>query len=120
MNLHVFHHHHFADSGNADSATATLLAEILENQKTIMSAISDFATKLSAFQDAQDKAIADITTEIAALNTTIAALQNSTGAITPSDQALLNTAEARASAAATKLAALDTLVPPPVPVTPAA
>lgn len=109
MNFHIFHH------GNADPAAAAILAEILKNQKIMASQIADFAAKLSTYQDAVDKATTDIATELAALNTQIAALQNSAGAISPADQALLDGIEARAQAAASKLAALDTLTPPPVP-----
>jgi hypothetical protein len=99
----------------ADPATAKLLAELLANQTKIMSAISDFATAQNAFQDKVDAAITDIATELKTANDQIAALQASQGGITPSDQALLDGIQARTSAAATKLAALDTLTPPTPP-----
>ena len=80
-----------------------------------MSAIADFATKMSAFQDRMDTAVADLQGDVKSLNDQIAALQASQGAITPSDQALLDGIQARASTVADKLAALDALTPPVPP-----
>lgn len=77
--------------------------------------IADFAVKQNAFNDQQDAAIVDITTEIATLNSTIAALQASTGTITADDQALLDSIQTRAAAITAKLKALDTLTPPTPP-----
>lgn len=82
---------------------------------TIMSAISDFSTKLSAFFDRQDKAISDLQDDVKNLNDQIAALQNSSGTVTPEDQALLDQITARASAVSDKLDALDQLTPPATP-----
>jgi len=84
--------------------------------ENIMSAISDFAAKLAAFNDRMDKAIADLVDDVKNLNDQIAALQASTGTITPADQALLDGITARASGVADKLDALDALTPPKPPV----
>jgi len=84
-------------------------------KETIMSAISDFATKQNAFFDRQDKAVADLQTDVKALQDTLAKLQATPGANTPKDQASLDDVQARASTIADKLNALDALVPPPVP-----
>jgi len=101
-----------------------LLHEILisvnqtkEGVEQIMSAISDFAAKVTAFFDRQDTAITDLQGDVKSLNDQIAALQNSTGAITPEDQALLDGITARASTVSDKLDALDALTPPVVPPT---
>ncbi len=83
-----------------------------------MSAISDFAAKLTAFQDRQDAAIADLQGDVDNLTKQIAALQATQGAITPEDQALLDGIQSRASAVSDKLDALDSLTPPTPPVTP--
>jgi len=74
----------------------------------IMTAISDFAAKQTAFNAA-----------IAALNDKIAALQASPGAITPEDQKTLDDLTAalqlRTDTAAASAAALDAKTPPVVP-----
>src|SRR6266566_6605527 len=75
----------------------------------LMSAISDFTTKLSAFFDRQDTAITDLQGDVKNLTDQIAALQASPGTITPADQALLDGITARASTISDKLDALDAL-----------
>lgn len=81
----------------------------------IMSAISDFAAKVTAFNDRMDTAITDLQGDVKSLNDQITALQNSSGAITPEDQALLDGITARASSVADKLDALDAQTPPVAP-----
>lgn len=93
-------------------------AEILCKLEKIMSAISDFAAKVQAHQDAEDTAIAGLTGDVQNLNAQIAALQASQGTITPADQALLDGIEARGQTISDKLAALDALTPPVAPPTP--
>lgn len=87
-------------------------------ERHIMSAISDFAAKQTAFNDRMDKAVADLQGDVKNLNDQITALQNSPGQITPADQALLDGLQARASTIADKLDALDALTPPVPPTTP--
>lgn len=82
-----------------------------------MTAISDFAAKMTAFTDRQDAAVADLQGDVKSLEDQIAALQATAGAITPEDQALLDVIQARASTVADKLDALDALTPPVVPPT---
>lgn len=84
-------------------------------ERTIMSAISDFAAKQSAFQDRVDVAVTGLQGDIQGLNDLITKLQNSPGTVTPEDQASLDAIQARSSAIADKLDALDALTPPVVP-----
>lgn len=88
---------------------------IAQQLQLIMSAISDFAAKQSAFQARIDTAIADLQGDVKSLSDQIAALQNSAGAITPEDQALLDGITAKSSEVADKLDALDNLTPPVAP-----
>jgi hypothetical protein len=97
-------HHHFATKHDLEKQT-----------QIIMSAISDFANAQKAFNDRQDKAIADIQDDIQNLSDQIAQLQSTQGQITPEDQALLDGIQARASALSDKLDALDALTPPKAP-----
>jgi hypothetical protein len=97
-----------------------LLIEVLFTGEQIMSAISDFAAKVSAFNDQIDTAIAGLQGDVKNLTDQIAALQASTGTITAADQALLDGIQTRAQGIADKLTALDALTPPVAPpVTPA-
>jgi uncharacterized phage infection (PIP) family protein YhgE len=93
--------------------------EIQELKDSIMSAISDFATAQTAFQDRMDTAVAGLQGDVKNLTDQISALQASTGTITPADQALLDGIQARASTITDKLAALDALTPPVLPPVPA-
>jgi hypothetical protein len=97
---------------------ARTLSDIHHKLERIMSAISDFAAKMTAFTDRQDKAVADLQGDVKSLQDQIAALQASPGTITPEDQALLDGIQAHASTVADKLDALDALTPPAVPPTP--
>ena len=89
-----------------------LIAQQLQN---IMSSISDFSAKMTAFFDRQDTAVADLQGDVDNLTKQIAALQTSGGAITAEDQALLDGIQARASTVSDKLDALDALTPPVAP-----
>lgn len=89
--------------------------DLKEMETRIMSAISDYAAKQSAFNDRQDAAITDLQGDVQNLNDQITALQNSPGSITPEDQALLDGLTARGESIATKLEALDNLTPPKAP-----
>jgi hypothetical protein len=80
-----------------------------------MSAISDYAAKVTAFLDRQDTAITGVSGDVDFLVAEIKRLQETAGQITPEDQAILDGIQARAEAAATKLEALDALTPPPTP-----
>lgn len=104
MNLHVYHHLDLAIERKLDLMLRTLVHQM----EKIMSAISDFATKMAAFFDRQDKAVADLQTEVKALTDEIASLQNSPGTISADDQASLDAIQARASGISDKLDALDT------------
>ncbi len=81
-----------------------------------MSAISDFAAKQNAHNDAIDTAVAGLGADIQGLKDLIATLQNSPGTISPEDQATLDALETRTSGIADKLKALDDLTPPTPPV----
>ncbi len=82
-----------------------------------MSAISDFAAKQKAHNDAISAGIDGIATDVKTLNDKITALQNSPGTITPEDQATLDQLDATGQALADKVKAVDDLTPPPVPTT---
>jgi hypothetical protein len=90
-------------------------SDLKETEQKIMSAISDFAAKQTAFNDRVDVAITDLQGDVQTLNDTIAQLQSSPGAITPEDQALLDGLQTRAESITTKLEALDALTPPKPP-----
>ncbi len=93
-----------------------LLHRLGQLESTIMSAISDFAAKQKAHNEKIDAAITGITGDVKTLNDKITALQNTPGPISAEDQALLDELEATGSALADKLAAVDELTPPAVPV----
>ncbi len=83
-----------------------------------MSAISDFADKMSAHNNQVDAAIEGLQGDVGSLKQQITDLQNSQGTLTPADQALLDGIEAKAAVIADKLTALDAMTPPPAPPTP--
>ncbi len=89
--------------------------DLKELENKIMSAISDFAAKQTAFQDRVDAAITGLSGDIDELKAEILKLQNSPGTITPEDQALLDGIQSRTEGVATKLEALDALTPPVPP-----
>lgn len=83
--------------------------------KGLMSAISDYAAKVTAHQDKVDAALTDISGDIDGLKALIKELQDNPGPITPEDQALLDQLEARIGGLATKAEALAAATPPPTP-----
>ena len=82
----------------------------------IMSAISDFAVKQTAFNDRINNAIAGLVGDVQLLNDKITELQNSQGQITPGDQTLLDELQVAGNVLADKLEALDNLTPPVPPI----
>jgi hypothetical protein len=85
---------------------------------TLMSAISDFAAKQSAFNADVSADLDAIQTAIAALNATITQLQNSPGTVTPADQALIDKLVTDGAALATKADTLAGKTPPTPPAGP--
>ena len=80
-----------------------------------MSAISEFATKVTAHNAKIEAAVNGLTEDVQALKAKIEELQNTPGIITPEDQALLDGIEGAAASISAKLEALDGLTPPPAP-----
>lgn len=107
LTVHHIHTHHFPDCGNADSTTAKLLAEILHNQKLIMSTLAD----LQAAVTAEDTVIQSAITLIQGLAAQIAALQPNQAAI----DALAADVSAQATALGTAVAAGTPATPAPAP-----
>ena len=103
------------DSSQVLAALARMEVKNCKRFYKIMSAISDFAAKVTAFFDRQDVAITDLQGDVKTLQDQIAALQASQGTITPEDQALLDGIQTRAQAVSDKLDALDALTPPATP-----
>ena|ERR1700675_4793144 len=101
--------------GGDEHGISHSLAKLFNLGESILSAISEFATKQNAFNDTIDAAIAGLTEDVQNLNDQIASLQASAGTITPADQALLDGITARAQTVSDKLSALDALTPPKVP-----
>lgn len=91
--------------------------DLMEMEIRLMSAISDFAAKQSAFNTRIDSAITGLQGDVQTLNDTITKLQNSPGTVTPEDQAALDTLQAQGDALSAKLEALDALTPPAIPPT---
>lgn len=91
------------------------LLQILKNQETIMTKVSDFATKQSEFNDRMDKAIDGLVLDVKNLTEEILQLQNSAGNITAEDQALLDGIQTKAEALAKRLEDLDAQNPAPAP-----
>jgi uncharacterized membrane protein YdfJ with MMPL/SSD domain len=94
------------------------LSIIRHRLKHVMSAISEFSARQTAFNDRMDAAVTGLQGDVTSLKDQITALQNSTGTITKEDQALLDAIDARVSVIADKLDALDALTPPVPPVEP--
>lgn len=95
-----------------------LLITLIFIGENIMSAISDFAAKQSAFNDQMDAAITAIAADVKSLDDQIAALQASSGAVTAEDQALLDGITAKSAELLAKVQAVDALTPPVVPPAP--
>lgn len=96
-------------------ASLATKCDLKQLEHTIMSAISDFASRQNAFNTRIDSAVEGIQTDVTSLREVIEKLQNTPGAITPEDQALLDTIERRAEGLTTKLEALNAMEPPVVP-----
>lgn len=108
---------------------AWLNQPVLEKLHIIMSAVSQYAAKQSAFNKSQaaqiDAVLASVTgvvADVKSLNDKITAMQNSAGEISVEDQATLDALETegnalvtRTEAAATAAKALDDQTPPAVP-----
>ena len=106
--------------------------DLKELKDEIMSVISEFAAKQTAFNNRQGSAIdslvasvAGVTGDVKALNDKITELQNSQGGVTPEDQALIDGLQSQGDALATRLesvstalAAIDAATPPVVPPVP--
>lgn len=92
-----------------------LVSFLTQFRSEVMSAISDFADKMSAHNAKVDAAVDGLVADIGGLKDQIAALQASQGQITAEDQALLDSIEQRAATIASNLEALDALTPPVVP-----
>ncbi len=91
--------------------------DLMEIETRLMSAISDFAAKQTAFNARIDAGITGISGDVQKLNALIAQLQSSPGSITPEDQAALDALQTQGDALSTKVEALDALTPPAVPPT---
>lgn len=114
FNIHLYHHYD-PPTPSVTSGVEHVLATILKNQEKIMSAISDFAAK----QTAHNQAIADDLTAIkgkideqAALITT---LQNSSGTLTTEDQSTLDQLETNNAALQAQADATAGKTPPTPP-----
>lgn len=94
------------------SATKHDLRKAVEQ---IMSKISEFSERQSAFNARQDAAIDGLVSDVKTLNDKITELQNTPGEITPADQALLDELEARSKVIVEKVEALDAQTPPAPP-----
>lgn len=98
---------------NADLSAA--LADINRNLKTLMSALSEFATKQKAFNGRLSTALDGLAMDIGALNKKIDALQNSAGEVTAEDQALIDDLATQGEDLAAKFEALNLQTPPAPP-----
>ncbi len=78
-----------------------------------MSAVSEFVAKMTAFQDRQDTAMADLQGDVDNLNEQIAAAK--AAAVTPEEVTALDGVASRAAIVSDKLDALDALTPPKAP-----
>lgn len=122
------HHHHQCDL----QGVMGLLKQVFTLGERAMSAISDFAAKQKAFNDATKSGLATMGTaltgikdDIQGLNDKITQLQNNPGPISPDDQKLLDDLQLDGQSladgvkiAADAFAALDAQTPPVVPPTP--
>lgn len=90
----------------------TDISTLLQN---IMSAISDFAAKQTAFNARLSTAIDGVGEDIKTLNDLITKLQTTPGPISPEDQATLDSLQAAGEALTARLESVDALTPPAVP-----
>jgi TolA-binding protein len=87
--------------------------------KLIMTAISDFAAKQTAYNTEIAADLSAIQTQIQQLNTQITTLQNSPGPISADDQATLDSLQAAGTALQAQADAVANKTPPAPPVAPA-
>jgi hypothetical protein len=92
-----------------------LLSALLTQGEIIMSAISDFAAKQTAFNTDLSNQLDALQTDITALNTKITTLQNSPGQISAADQATLDSLVTAGTALQAKADALATMEAPTPP-----
>ena len=108
ISMHVEAIKHLAQESWSELRQATK-ADLLEMEKRIMSAITDFAAKMTAN-------FATLKTEITGLNAKITAFNNSPGTLSAADQAALDGIQAQSDAL---VAAANSTSAPVVPPTPA-
>jgi len=80
-----------------------------------MSALSEYAERVTAHLNTIGSGITGVAGDIAALKALIEEIQNTPGSITPEDQAILDQMEALTVTLADQLTALDAENPPPAP-----
>lgn len=98
-----------------EAVTPAVLANINTKLDNIMSAVSEFNTKLNAFLDQQADATQGITEDIQFLKDELDRINNSPGPISAEDQASLDASLERVRVAQEKLTALNALTPPKAP-----
>jgi hypothetical protein len=111
-----FHHHHHLDPA-LERLLLQAFSTLITQGDAIMSTITDYGAKVTAFQNQISTALDDIKTEISSLNDKITQLQNSPGPISTEDQATLDAAQTQIQGLVTKAQALDSINPPPAPPT---
>ena len=87
---------------------AQKFAVITHLQEKLMSAISDYVTKVEADYAAISTGLDSLATGIANLDALITQLQNNPGPISPVDQGLLDEAQAQSTALVAKVASIST------------
>ena len=80
--------------------------DLVEMEKHIMSAITDWAAKEQADLDSISGTLDGIVTGIAALDALVTSLQNSTGVLSAADQAALDAIQASSAALVAKSTAI--------------
>lgn len=109
---------------HVDSLTAAItglghavdrLACLRHLEERIMSAISEFAGKQTAFNKRMGDAVDGIVGDVKTLNDLITKLQEAPGTISPEDQATLDELESAGEALSTRVEGADALTPPAVP-----
>lgn len=91
------------------------LAKLIEENKNIMSAISEYGVKAKSYFDRLNASIDGIVGDIKGLNDLIKKLQDSSGQSAPEDKKILDDLQNMGEAVAVKAEALDAMTPPVVP-----
>lgn len=112
MEIHIYHH---ILPAPGDPATTAALRSINQKLEQIMSAVSQFNTKLNAFLDQQAEATQGLTEDVQFLKDELERINNSGGPISAEDQASLDASLERVSGISAKLTALNALTPPKAP-----